>query len=286
MKIVGLTIVRNEAWCIEFCLRVSLQWCDEVLVMFDRCTDQTSLLVSCMELEYPGKIRTMASKPGMVWDEMTLRQQMLDYARTHMAGTHFAIVDGDEAMTTNLMPDIRRFFSSLSRGELLDLPMLAARTLEEYHHDNTVWSRAMITLGFCDMPTLTWRPGADGYQHHHRAPYGHTGSQTPLNRDKSRGGVIHFQFANTRRLLAKHALYKMVDHLRWPGRETVAALNFKYGQAPYPVNASYAQIPKHWWAADKKLIDMTDVPYQEEEIKKLIEKHGRAAFAGLDLFGY
>lgn len=285
MKLIGLMLMRNERWIADFAIAVALQWCDEVLIMLDRCTDDTAMIAASFGLTHPGRVKIIDSPiSASVWNEMNLRQMMLVEGR-NMGGTHFAIVDADEALTKNLIPQVRGFFTALNQGELLDLPMLAARTLCEYHDDNTVWSKAVITLGFCDMPTLAWRPGADGYQHHSRPPFGNIGRSTPLNRDKGKGGVLHLQFANQRRLLAKHVLYRMVDHLRWPGREAVARLNWKYDQALDLTKAAYTKIPSDWWAMPTSMINLNDVPYQEEEIKKLIGAFGAAAFAGLDLKG-
>lgn len=284
MKLVGLMLARNEDWIIEFSLRAALRWCDEVLVLFDRCTDETGPITIRLAQEFPGRISTLVSPPSEVWNEMDLRQATLVEGR-RMGGTHFAIVDADEALTCNLR-DIRKHFEQLAPGWLLELPMLAARSLTQYHDDNTVWSRAMITLGFRDTMSLTWRPGGDGYQHHNRPPFGNQGRATPLDRDKTRGGVLHFQFANARRLLAKHVLYRMVDHLRWPGRESVGRLNTKYNQALDLSQAAYQYIPSGWWLASPDLIKLDGVPYQEEEIRNLLAKHGRTAFAGLDLKGF
>lgn len=285
MKLVGLMLARNEDWIIEFSLRGALRWCDAVLVLMDRCTDETGPIVVKIANEFPGRVVHMVAPDSEVWNEMHLRQATLVEGRK-MGGTHFAIVDADEAMTSNLLPDIRGFFERLRPGELLELPMLAARSLTQYHDDNTVWSKALITLGFCDMPALTWRPGGDGYQHHNRPPFGNTGRAAPLNRDKARGGVLHFQFANQRRLVAKHVLYRLVDHLRWPGRETVAKLNWKYDQALDLSQAQFTYINSGWWMASPDLINANGVPYQEQEIRNLLEKHGRGAFAGLDLKGF
>jgi hypothetical protein len=78
----------------------------------------------------------------------------------------------------------------------------------------------------------------------------------------------------------------MVDHLRWPGRETVQKLNWKYDQALDLSKAKFAEIKSEWWSAPPELINLNGSPYQEQEIKKLLAEHGQGAFAGLDLKGY
>ena len=53
---------------------------------------------------------------------------------------------------------------------------------------------------------------------------------------------MHLQFANKRRLLAKHVWYRMIEHLRWPGRTPVTVLNSKYDQALDETDIHLAQI--------------------------------------------
>jgi hypothetical protein len=108
----------------------------------------------------------------------------------------------------------------------------------------------------------------------------------PLEGLAAHGGAMHLQFANQRRLVAKHVLYRMVDHLRWPGRETVKQLNFKYDQALTPAGKLSA-CPKEWWDGHRPdLITLEGIPYQEDEIRRLLSEHGRGAFEGLDLKGF
>ena len=113
---------------------------------------------------------------------------------------------------------------------------------------------------------------------------------TQLDLLKKFGGVVHAQFANPRRLLAKHVLYRMVDHLRWPGRESVGALNVKYDQALDERGIKYSDVPTDW--LDKYALyienyyDPEGEPWQESEVRRLLKTHGRGKFTGLDLKGF
>lgn len=98
---------------------------------------------------------------------------------------------------------------------------------------------------------------------------------------------MHLQFANRRRLLAKHVLYRMVDHVRWPGRETVKQLNWKYSQALEPPD-KVSPVPDEWWGAGgiQNEINLGGKPYQENEIIGMLQRYGPGAFEGLDLKGF
>lgn len=221
---------------------------------------------------------------GKVWNEMDMRQENFRIGRL-MGGSHFAIIDADEILTENLLPVIRPWLRHLSAGQILDLPMIPAWGPGVYRDDDSVWTRARLTTGFRDKKELSWGAAADGYHHHARPPKGAMPDRMwPI--EKGQGGVIHLQFANTRRLLAKHVLYRMVDHLRWPGRESVEKLNWKYDQA-LSEPGKLAPIPTEWMdSAQAASISLNGIPWQEEEIKRLLAEHGHKAFEGLDLKGY
>ncbi len=287
MKIIGLMLVRNEDWVLPASLPAALDWCDEVAVVNDDSSDHTGEIVSRAMERFNGRVAyEHIPRDGRPWDEMHLRERTLALGRA-LKGTHFAIIDGDEIPTANLVPHLRKFFSALAPGQCLDLPMVPVwASVDHFRNDRSVWCSAKLTLGFRDADGLTWKPKADGYQHHNRPPSGCLPNRmTPV--DRGAGGVMHLQFLNQRRLLAKHVLYRMVDHLRWPGRESAQALNWKYDQALDEKDMLLSPIPSEWWKqVHKESINLRTVPWQEAEVARLLEVHGRDAFAGLDLKGF
>jgi len=288
VKIIGLMVIRNEQWIVEESLRRALEWVDGMAIMFDRCDDNTQDICLDILSSFKGPSRTKLAIPGPHWNEMDIREANFNDGRA-LGGTHFAIIDADEMLTTNLLPVIRELFENLDPAELLELPMYAVREgLLSYQDDKTVWSHSKLTLGFKDDPRLGWAPRhGDGYQHHARPPRGSRLSAHSRPIPKGNGGAFHFQFANKKRLLAKHVLYRMVDHLRWPGRRTPERLNDIFDEAlKEPVGVS--SIPQEWKEGiDESKIDFNEQnPWHEKEIKTLLEKHGRDAFKGLDLKGY
>lgn len=286
MRLIALMLVRNEDWIIRTSLDAALRWCDGVVVVLDRCSDATMKYVH-EHLKGQRKPCLMHVHEGNDdWNEMDLRQLSLELGRK-LKGTHFAIVDADEILTHNLLGDIRGYFFDLPKpGTLLELPMVAVWDTPAQHRlGDPTWSNAWLTLGFKDKPDLTWKPAQDGYHHHHRPPYGvEEERRRPV--PKAFGGVMHLQFANPRRLVAKHVLYRMVDHIRWPGRDTIEQLNWKYDQALKPTG-HVDWMPDSWWGDYRQsLIDVDGIPYQESRIVDMLNKHGREAFAGLDLKGF
>lgn len=283
MKLIGLMIARNESWILGCSLRAALEWCDEVVFVDHASMDGTDGILREITKVNPWRIHYSRWDDDTKWDEMEIRQHSLELGRKH-GGTHFAIIDADEVLTWDLHRQIREWMSALVEGQALEVPMLAMRTLDAYQNDNSVWSRTKLSLGFYDTPDLSWKPAADGYEHHHRLPYGIFGQPWP-NGLVSGAGVMHLQFADKRRLLAKHVLYRMADFLRWPQRDTVEALNRKYDEAL--VEPKYLGIltAASWGRYHKHAITLGGMPWQEHEIRRLISVHGRDKFAGLDLKG-
>jgi hypothetical protein len=285
MRLIALMLVRNEDWIIEASLDAALRWCDGAAMLLDRCTDDTAAVMHDLLMHRKKPVLVRRIDIDGQWNEMDLRQGNLTDGRS-MGGTHFAIVDADEILTHNYLGDVRGWFEGLKAGQILDAPMVASWDTPFNHLvGDPVWSTAWLTLGFKDAPALTHRPAVDGYQHHNRPPYGWTGRVRQGVRDN--GGVMHLQFTNQRRLRAKHVLYRMVDHLRWPGRETVEKLNWKYDQALSPKGVLRVT-PKEWWGdyRSERIKFENSVPYQEAEIRRLLIEHGREAFIGLDLKGF
>lgn len=287
INVVGLMLARNEDWVIAASLRAALQWCDQVVLTLDRCTDKTKEIACAIAKELGGGrviFHVTYDEDSKVWDEMVVRQENFTIGR-RAGGTHFAIVDADEIPSENIIPVLRSWMKSLSPGQILDLPMIPVWGPGVVRDDDSVWTRAHLTVGFRDRGDLTFATPPGAYQHHNRPPKNALQNRMwPI--DKGQGGVMHLQFANKRRLLAKHVLYRMVDHLRWPGRESVAELNAKYDQA-LSEPGKLVPLPGEWLtAAQASRIDLTGVPWQEAEIVRLLAEHGRERFAGLDLKGF
>lgn len=288
MKLIGLVLARGESWIIRAAADAAARWCDG-LVLVNHGSDAATEAGFIQGASPHGKPYVI--KPvelSTAWEEMDMRQHSLELGR-HLDGTHFAIIDADEILTANYLPHVRHWFAGLSPGQCLDVPMVPVwNDVDHWRDGDKTWSYSMLTLGFRDMKGLGWRAAGDGYQHHNRPPYGVLGNRcTPLDRFEAhgKGGVMHLQWANQRRLLAKHVLYRMVDHLRWPGRRSIDELNTIYDWSLKP-SGELVDLPAEWWGQySKDAVHVTGVPWQEAEIHRLLRAHGRKAFEGLDLKG-
>lgn len=296
MKIVGLLICRNESWVLGLSLRVALKWMDEIVILNHGSTDNTMDIIRKVQDENPCRVHCSSMVLEEHWNEMEHRQLTLEWGRK-VGGTHFAIIDADEVLTSNLLTpggfrrisSIRTWIERLEREQVLDIPMVPCwRSLFHYRNDDSVWSRAMLTLAFRDSPDLFWRKETDGYCHHARAPYGTDNKPLVMPvREHGGGGVMHLQFANWRRLKAKHAWYKMTEAIRWPDRMTMLTLDAKYNEALDERRINISKCPDEWWLGYKDIVGHVahdGVPWQSQECKRLWDLHGPEAFKGLNLW--
>lgn len=301
MKLVGIMPVRNEDWILGFSLRVALKWCDEVLVSLHACEDQSySLTVEA--LRDHGKAFTVLTEPVDSWDEMRHRERLLSTAREHGA-SHIALIDADEVLTANLLPDIRQMVECLRTGSMLDLPLYNLRDNAQgplRYHDNGVWGKRWVAAAFQDSPALHWA----GDRFHHREPMG-CGWNRIRPVTQGSGGVLHFWGAFERRLRAKHALYKITERIRFP-RKTAEEIDGYYNQAMFPTCQNitdhtgrviraippqpwtFAPVQPAWLEGYEDLLPHLHLdaePWQEAESKRLYQQYGPDVFTGLDLFG-
>ncbi len=289
MKIVGLMIARNEAWCIRDSLRAALAWCDAVHVVLHASTDATKEIVIDVSanhgpasdcLEHPALTYTIMADGA--WNEATYRQHALEMGRL-MGGTHFAIIDADEMVTAAFIEPLMILARSIQPGECIRPPWLQCwRSLENYRNDVSPFGRARTSFLFRDAPFLSYVADPGGYQLHKRVPSGVRYLETGSH---GSGGVLHMQHASWDRVLWKQLLYQMDELLRWPGRRSAEEIAAQYSPTVDETGLKLTPIPDEWWPLDPSSIDLAAEPWQKAEVLRLIDRHGREHFQRLNFFG-
>ena len=110
------------------------------------------------------------------------------------------------------------------------------------------------------------------------------------------GGLMHLQFASRRRLLSKQFLYELTEVLRWPGRDSLQAINERYAYSVYGTKhrpptgiAQFDLVPTlpEWWNGYDDLLQYLRLdaePWQYSECQKVLSEHPGIE-RGLDNFG-
>lgn len=280
--------VRNEAWVLGLSTRVALMWLDELVVLNHASCDRSVDILADIQREHPGRVH-LVSVHETTWDEMQHRQFMLELARAKGA-THIAIVDADEILTANLVKQVKQWVEMLAGGACLHLPGYNLRGGLNRYHSNGIWGRRWFSTAFRDDPRLHW----SGDKFHSREPLGMRLNPTRFI-EQGQGGVMHLWGVTERRLRAKSALYKVTERVRWPDKPVATieemynwAIKGQEGHPSYgtPATWTYADVPESWWKPYHKLPYVEHgEPWQEAEVRRLLQVHGREHFRGLDLFG-
>jgi glycosyltransferase involved in cell wall biosynthesis len=282
MKIICVMPVRNEDWILGLSARAVLRWVDE-LVILDHCSTDRSREIE-MEIagEFPDRI-TVLTEDNPEWQEMRHRQALLTEARQRGA-THIAIVDADEVLTGNLLPDIRSMVGKCGVGITMQLFWQCLRGSINKVHTDGVWGTAEVSMAFRDEERCYWA-SRSGYDFHHRQPMGRPFfPHNPIRR--TGGGLMHLQFVSDRRLRAKQYAYQLTERLRWPNREPIKVVRERYSLAVYN-GVGLADVPKAWWEPYADLMKYMDVdaePWQIELCRKIIAENPGIE-VGLDNFG-
>ncbi|HME39150.1 MAG TPA: glycosyltransferase family 2 protein [Steroidobacteraceae bacterium] len=288
-KLVALTATRNEDWVLGLSLRVSLSYCDAVVITDHGSTDRTAQIICEAQAEFPDRQISVLRNDDNEWMEMDVRQEMLERGR-RLGGTHFIIADADEVPTGNLYPDLRALALSPGRGCLVSLPMISTYHAPDLYRWDGLWGEAnQIPWAFCDSAALRWKI-SDAYQLHRRVPYGAV-IIGPLFAGKNLGGLFHLQFVNKTRLRGKAVWYKMIETLRYPGKRSPMELNRIYDWTLRDEgDAKIDEIPDAWWAPYREKgwlrhFAPDAASWQLFEARRLVAEHGKETFRGLDLHG-
>lgn len=294
--------VRNEDWILGFSARAALMWCDVLVVMLHRCSDRSNEIIEDIREEHDC-LGSIVERPNserrvivlrdfaLEWEEMRMRQRLLEIGR-ELGGTHFALIDADEVLTGNLLPGIRSFAETTDRNSILMLPWLQMMEAPGVSlvcsrvMSSGMWGEQNASTVFPDQPCYHWAT-RDGYDLHHRHPMGAELRWDQPISDRS-GGLMHFQFASRRRLLAKQLLYQLIEMKRWPGRRPVDAVRHMYARTVQESeSAALSSVPDSWWAPYSHLLKHLHIdaePWQEAECKRLLADNPKLA-VGLDDFG-
>jgi hypothetical protein len=288
-KLMTLTVTRNEDWVLGLSLRVSLSYCDAVVMTDHGSTDRSAQIIRDAQAEFPNCPIDVRRIGHTEWREADIRQEMLERGR-RLGATHFVIVDADEVPTGNLLPRLRSLALGLDAGWCATLPMIAP-----YHSPNVFrwdgpWGeRSAIPWAFGDSPELGWK-SANAYQLHRRFPL-KASDQGLLLSGKECGGLFHLQFINRSRLQSKAAWYKMMETVTYPGKRTAADLNQMYDWTLREESTAKLEVvPQAWWAPYQErgwleYLQADARAWQYHEARRLAAQHGPECFNGLELYG-
>ena len=259
-RIIGLVPVRNEEARIGFCLHALALVADAIIVLDDNSDDRTVAVVE--GLAKACKVVQIISKDGQGWfrNETGDRNLLLQAGRAH-GGTHFIVLDADEAFTGNLVDsgELRAQILDLQVGQSIALHWIQLwKSIHYYRSDRLFDGQGQQhgILGSACMACIFRDDGVAQYEgdfiHTRRIPEA-LSWQSIMIKDLE-VGLMHFQFVNWRNFILKQAWYKSFERVRLPDKP-VSEINVLYSGSLDTIGERATAVNPSWLARYQEWVD-------------------------------
>jgi len=272
---------KNEAPKIEFCIRALSMYCDSIVYLDDNSEDESLSLVEALSQEC--NVEHIIRKTDNLFHETIRRAQTLAAGRA-LGGTHFVVIDVDEAFTANCLDHafLRRKILDLSPGDSLEVPYFELwRSVKHYRDDQSIWGNKSMIIAFADDGMSTY---PEKFIHLHNMPSGLKGQRHRL--ETREHGLMHFQFVNWRNLLVKQSWYRCLERINDPSK-SVKAINALYAPTKDETGVRLSSVPDAWMRQypffDERRLHETET-WRERQILGWFEDFGVAYFQDLDIW--
>ncbi len=224
MKIITLTHVKNDAWCIEKAIKHLRVWADEVIIA-DESSDDGSAEIYRRCKVYPN-VHIVENRPKFNFNTPDLRNYMLSLARGFDGNNLIFEIHADEIMSAEILrPDVKeRLLESVKPRSAIMMPWTTLwKHPSAIRADKSTWSRTRSWFGYYDDRLANFE-GA--YFHGSRIPEKYLANRLDLDFLQ----VLHYQFVNLGLERSKQALYHVYERNHFP-KENIEYINKKYAIA-------------------------------------------------------
>jgi len=280
MKIIVLMPVKNEEWILEKTLKAASLFADHIIVADQNSTDRT--LEICKKFK---KVEVLVNK-NLGLHQSKARQVLLDKARDYGGNNILIALDADELFTANCLDD-KTFWSSvkaLKPGQSVMLQWIMLwRSSNEYREDNSIWSNSWKHFIFRDdgISSFSDKPTSEP-----RMPEKFTKSYIRYKNVK----VLHYQFVDWERMLAKQRRYRIYDYLNQPTFFNALKVNQRYYFTKDERHCRLKKIMPVWtdkWIKHNINFNFNsgkDFYWYDEDILKFLKKYKAKRFKWLDIW--
>lgn len=224
MKIIALTHVKNDAWCIAQAIEHLCAWADVVIVADENSTDGSSEIYR--NLKHHSNLYIIENRPKFNFNTPDLRNYMLGLARNFDGNNLIFEMHADEIMSAEILrPEIRDRMLELIRPRsaiMMPWTTLWKHPLK-YRSDASIWSRTRSWFGYWDDRSAVFE-GA--YFHGSRIPEKYLENRVDIDFLQ----VMHYQFVNIGFERSKQALYHIYERNHF-AKENIEYINKKYAIA-------------------------------------------------------
>ncbi|MBI5530074.1 MAG: glycosyltransferase family 2 protein [Candidatus Doudnabacteria bacterium] len=282
MKKIVLMPTKNDAWILEKTLKCLLLWADKIIISDQQSTDKT--LDICKM--FPQVV--VLNNPN-VFHSTKVRQQLLDEARKEQGNNLIFSIDSDEVVTADIIDSgILSKMEAEKIGTVFQMQWVQLwRSPEVYRDDDSVWSNSYKHFAFIDdrASNYTYEYGVN--DHNPRVPTALVENTVKLAMPK----VLHFQFVNWNRMLAKQRFYRVQDFLQtkkdfW----SALKINKMYFAAKEENHLQTKPVLPEWTVSYlKRGVDLKEIKeeplyWYDLEVLRWFEKFGLKTFAYLDIW--
>ena len=282
MKKIVLMPTKNDAWILEKTLPCILMWADKVIISDQQSTDKT--VEFCKNFPQV----TVLHNPN-VFHSTKVRQQLLDEARKEPGNNLIFSIDSDEVVTSDILnKEVIQSLESYPVGTSFQMQWVQLwRNTKKYRNDQSVWSNSYKHFAFIDdrVSSYTYEYGVN--DHNPRVPSLLTKNTVKLEMPK----VLHYQFVNWDRMLAKQRFYRVQDFIQTERKfKDAAKINKMYFIAKDESQLECFNVPVEWTKAyEDRGVDLQNIktealPWYDIEVLKWFKEYGTKTFSLLDIW--
>lgn len=224
MKIIALTHVKNDAWCIGNAIEHLSLWADEVIIADEHSTDGSHDIYQ--RFKNYANVHIIENRPKFNFNTADLRNYMLGLARNFDGNNLIFEIHADEIMSAEiLLPELKdKLFARLKPRAAIMMPWTTLwKHPLKYRADASIWSKTRSWFGYWDDRSAIFE-GA--YFHGSRIPEKYLQNRVDIDFLQ----VMHYQFVNIGYERSKQALYHIYERNHFPD-ENIEYINKKYAIA-------------------------------------------------------
>ena len=276
-KLICLTPVKNEAWCLDVFLQCTSLWADHIIIADQGSTDGSKEIA----LKYP-KV-TLLENDGNGLDE-TYRQKILfDEARKIEGNRIIIALDADELFTGNYKEtNDWKMITTFKAGNVFVFHWANINKDQINYWEPEYWSQWALH----DDGTT---PIQKGYIHVSRVPWPQIATPNEICvRDFQ---VMHLANVNWKRMLSKQRFYAFVSHVNEP-KKSIISLNRQYAylnptkeEKQHPIPQSFFDYYQQHGIDVFRGLNLTE-PYFwfDEQVLTYFRQFGVVKFRYLDMW--
>lgn len=282
MKKIVLMPTKNDAWILEKTLPCILLWADYVIIADQNSTDGT--IEICKQSP---KVTVLQN--DSVFHSTKVRQMLLEEARKIEGNNIIFSIDSDEVVTADILTS--EFWQRVGNspiGTAFQMQWVQLwRSSQKYRDDDSIWSKSYKHFAFIDdrISSFTYEYGVN--DHNPRVPTVLTKNTVKLDMPK----VLHFQFVNWERMLAKQRFYRVQDFIQTSRKvSNVIKINKMYFYAKDESGLKLSNISEKWVKEyEMRGIDLHNVKdggllWYEIEVLRWFKKFKVNTFSLLDIW--